>query len=159
MKFWPSFDKNNIKITSPSSVAVSDAITTTKKKNTKKREARKQAKNKSDDDGYTEDFENFWQNYPKRANNPKFPAFGQWKARLGEGIKIEVLIEACRNYATWCKRDGIVGGLVKQAKRFVGPNREWEEFAEGVPEAPEQSNPKTQSDIAVDQWKEKHGFS
>ncbi|EFH3516504.1 GntR family transcriptional regulator, partial [Escherichia coli] len=71
---------------------------------------------------YSPEFEQAWQEYPKRAGgNSKSAAFKAWKARLREGIKPETMLDGVRRYAAWVRATGNTGTqFVKQAATFFG---------------------------------------
>lgn len=79
---------------------------------------------------YSPEFEQAWQEYPKRAGgNSKSAAFKAWKARLREGIKPEAMLDGVRRYAAWVRATGNTGTqFVKQAATFFGPDRHFEDF-------------------------------
>ncbi|EFO2072372.1 helix-turn-helix domain-containing protein [Escherichia coli O8] len=78
---------------------------------------------------YSPEFEQAWQEYPKRAGgNSKSAAFKAWKARIREGIKPETMLDGVRRYAAWVRATGNTGTqFVKQAATFFGPDRHFEE--------------------------------
>lgn len=79
---------------------------------------------------YSPEFEQAWQEYPKRAGgNSKSAAFKAWKARLREGIKPETMLDGVKRYAAWVRATGNTGTqFVKQAATFFGPDRHFEDF-------------------------------
>ncbi|HCO3910463.1 TPA: helix-turn-helix domain-containing protein [Escherichia coli] len=79
---------------------------------------------------YSSEFEQAWQEYPKRAGgNSKSAAFKAWKARIREGIKPETMLDGVRRYAAWVRATGNTGTqFVKQAATFFGPDRHFEDF-------------------------------
>ncbi|HAM4877656.1 TPA: helix-turn-helix domain-containing protein, partial [Escherichia coli] len=79
---------------------------------------------------YSPEFEQAWQEYPKRAGgNSKSAAFKAWKARLREGIKPETMLDGVRRYAAWVRATGNTSTqFVKQAATFFGPDRHFEDF-------------------------------
>ncbi|HCO9936965.1 TPA: helix-turn-helix domain-containing protein [Escherichia coli] len=79
---------------------------------------------------YSPEFEQAWQEYPKRAGgNSKSAAFKAWKARLREGIKLETMLDGVRRYAAWVRATGNTGTqFVKQAATFFGPDCHFEDF-------------------------------
>ncbi|EFI7716308.1 helix-turn-helix domain-containing protein [Escherichia coli] len=79
---------------------------------------------------YSPEFEQAWQEYPKRAGgNSKSAAFKAWKARLREGIKPETMLDGVRRYAAWVRATGNTGTqFVKQAATFFGPDRHFEDY-------------------------------
>ncbi|HHR4201273.1 TPA: helix-turn-helix domain-containing protein [Salmonella enterica] len=78
---------------------------------------------------YSLEFEQAWQEYPKRAGgNSKSAAFKAWKARLNEGVNPETMLEGVKRYAGWVSAMGNSGTqFVKQAVTFFGPDRHFEE--------------------------------
>ncbi|HIH9052335.1 TPA: helix-turn-helix domain-containing protein [Escherichia coli] len=78
---------------------------------------------------YSPEFEQAWQEYPKRAGgNSKSAAFKAWKARLREGIKPETMLDGVKRYAVWVRATGNTGTqFVKQAATFFGPDRHFDE--------------------------------
>ncbi|EMK4928618.1 replication protein, partial [Escherichia coli] len=78
---------------------------------------------------YSPEFEQAWQEYPKRAGgNSKSAAFKAWKARLNEGVNPETMLEGVKRYAGWVSAMGNSGTqFVKQAVTFFGPDRHFEE--------------------------------
>lgn len=86
---------------------------------------------KTGKDGYTLEFEEFWKHYPRKVEKKR--AFRVWKARLREGVKPETLIQACKNYAVYCTRQGIEQRYIKHASTFLGPDKPYEEYINGIP--------------------------
>lgn len=79
---------------------------------------------------YTDDFEKFWNIYPKR-NSPhnKQAALKAWNARLKDGDSPEQIIRGAKNYADECDRNGRTGTeFVKQASTFIGPNKHYNDY-------------------------------
>ncbi|HBA3610894.1 TPA: helix-turn-helix domain-containing protein [Escherichia coli] len=78
---------------------------------------------------YSPEFEQAWQEYPKRAGgNSKSAAFKAWKARIREGIKPETMLDGVKRYAAWVRATGNSGTqFVKQAATFFGPDRHFED--------------------------------
>ena len=79
---------------------------------------------------YSPEFEQAWQEYPKRAGgNSKSAAFKAWKARIREGIKPETMLDGVKRYAAWVRATGNTGTqFVKQAATFFGPDRHFEDY-------------------------------
>lgn len=76
--------------------------------------------------GYSEEFEEFWRQYPKRVVKKK--AFKQWQARLKEKVKAEELIEAARRYAEECRQKGTEVQFIKHPATFLGGDRAYEDY-------------------------------
>lgn len=94
-------------------------------------------KNRSSKENYSNEFEQAWQAYPKRAGgNSKAAAYKAWKARLKDGVKPEDMQAGVKRYAAYVKVTGNAGTqFVKQATTFFGPDRHFEE-AWQTPSAP-----------------------
>ncbi|PDV74033.1 DNA-binding protein, partial [Escherichia coli] len=103
---------------------------TTESKNTIGASADASAPARSARQEYSPEFEQAWQEYPKRAGgNSKSAAFKAWKARIREGIKPETMLDGVRRYAAWVRATGNTGTqFVKQAATFFGPDRHFEDF-------------------------------
>ncbi|MDE5206129.1 helix-turn-helix domain-containing protein [Citrobacter amalonaticus] len=95
------------------------------------------SENRSSKENYSNEFEQAWQAYPKRAGgNSKAAAFKAWKARLKDGVKPEDMLAGVKRYAAYVRTTGSVGTqYVKQAATFFGPDRHFEE-AWQTPSAP-----------------------
>ncbi|HAW2958623.1 TPA: replication protein [Escherichia coli] len=103
---------------------------TTETKNTIGASADASAPARSAQQEYSPEFEQAWQEYPKRAGgNSKSAAFKAWKARIREGIKPETMLDGVKRYAAWVRATGNTGTqFVKQAATFFGPDRHFEDF-------------------------------
>lgn len=88
------------------------------------------SENRSSKENYSNEFEQAWQAYPKRAGgNSKAAAFKAWKARLKDGVKPEDMLAGVKRYAAYVRTTGSVGTqYVKQAATFFGPDRHFEEL-------------------------------
>jgi uncharacterized protein YdaU (DUF1376 family) len=80
---------------------------------------------------YTDEFQEFWETYPRRLE--KRNAFAKWNARLKEGVDPEVLIAASRNYAK--AKAGTDPEFIKLPATFLGSKKPYEEWITGIPEA------------------------
>ena len=80
-------------------------------------------------DTYPPEFEAVWDAYPRRAgSNPKRAAYGAWAARIRDGVVADDILAGTGRYARYIAAKGDGGtAFVMQAKRFFGPNREWED--------------------------------
>lgn len=79
---------------------------------------------------YTEDFEQLWKQYPRRAGgNPKPRAFKAFTARLKEKVLYSELEAGLSRYSEYCKQTGILNtSYVLQAATFFSANTEsWDE--------------------------------
>lgn len=81
---------------------------------------------------YPQDFEAFWQAYPKSRRKEKRAAYKAWKTRLkqgkAQGITPEALITAARHYAAEMAEKGKEAEYIKLPKTFLGPARPFEEY-------------------------------
>jgi hypothetical protein len=82
--------------------------------------------------GYTDEFETFWQSYPRKLD--KAAAFRAWKARLKGKAPPSDMVSAARHYAEYCELRGVETQYVKHAATFLGPDRPFAEFVAGLPE-------------------------
>jgi hypothetical protein len=102
------------------------------------------AEKSSDDEGaqpltvgkgniYTNEFEEFWEHYPRKLE--KKTAFKAWNARIKrDRAAPESMIQAAINYAKYCELQHIEQRYVKHASTFLGPDKPFEEFINGIPE-------------------------
>lgn len=77
-------------------------------------------------DGYSPEFELFWQQYPNKKE--KKAAFEKWKARIREGVDPHTLIKCAVNYKEFCLLNGIEPRFIKHPKTFLGPNKPYEDY-------------------------------
>lgn len=77
---------------------------------------------------YPDDFEAAWSSYPKRAGgNPKKSAYKAWSARRKQGVPAETIRAGVERYAKYIRAKGDERTeFVMQAKRFFGPNAEYD---------------------------------
>ena len=73
---------------------------------------------------YSDEFETFWIEYPKRPGNPKRKAFRCWNARIREGVTPQQMIDGAKQYAA--SRCGENPKYTKHASTFLGPDRHFE---------------------------------
>ncbi|ENV9113035.1 MULTISPECIES: helix-turn-helix domain-containing protein [Enterobacter] len=87
------------------------------------------SENRSSKENYSNEFEQAWQAYPKRAGgNSKAAAWKAWKARIKDGVTTEAMLAGVNRYAVYVRATGSVGTqYVKQAATFFGPDRHFEE--------------------------------
>ena len=79
-------------------------------------------------DGFTDDFENFWKEYPRQVG--KKEAYKKWLATLkaNQGTAPEQLIHAATNYATYCRKTRKETEYIKHPSTFLGPCTPWQEW-------------------------------
>ncbi|MCM7115788.1 helix-turn-helix domain-containing protein [Enterobacter hormaechei] len=87
------------------------------------------SENRSSKGNYSNEFEQAWQAYPKRAGgNSKAAAWKAWKARIKDGVNTEAMLAGVNRYAGYVRATGSAGTqYVKQAATFFGPDRHFEE--------------------------------
>lgn len=87
------------------------------------------SENRSSKENYSNDFEQAWQAYPKRAGgNSKAAAWKAWKARIKDGVTTVAMLDGVNRYAEYVRATGSAGTqYVKQAATFFGPDRHFEE--------------------------------
>lgn len=87
------------------------------------------SENRSSKENYSNEFEQAWQAYPKRAGgNSKAAAWKAWKARIKDGVTTEAMLAGVNRYAGYVRATGSAGTqYVKQAATFFGPDRHFEE--------------------------------
>lgn len=80
--------------------------------------------------GYSVDFEEFWKEYPRKAD--KAQAYRKYCARVRDGYSPAQIAEAARRYAEACRRAGTAEKYIKHGKTFLGDGAP---FAEWLPKA------------------------
>lgn len=75
---------------------------------------------------YTENFETFWTEYPRKDD--KGAAYKQWQARMKDGFSPEELVRAAKNYAYVCKKKHTQKEYIKQGKTFLGVTLVFRDF-------------------------------
>ena len=87
------------------------------------------SENRSSKENYSNDFEQAWQAYPKRAGgNSKAAAWKAWKARIEDGVTTVAMLDGVNRYAAYVRATGSAGTqYVKQAATFFGPDRHFDE--------------------------------
>lgn len=103
---------------------------------------------RSEFDGYPDDFERFWMVYPRRVDKRK--AFRAWQARLKQGAHAEDMIMAAAAYAS--AKAGKDPQYLKHAATFLGPDKAFEEWVHGAPEAAQNQGDATTAMLR--QWAE-----
>ncbi|KTH61718.1 helix-turn-helix domain-containing protein [Enterobacter hormaechei] len=87
------------------------------------------SENRSSKENYSNEFDQAWQAYPKRAGgNSKAAAWKAWKARIKDGVNTDAMLAGVNRYAGYVRATGSAGTqYVKQAATFFGPDRHFEE--------------------------------
>ena len=84
-------------------------------------------KTKNKNNNYDEDFEMFWNEYPRRVG--KTAAFNKFKSVIkNEDVTAEELAYAAQRYSHECKRNKTEEKYIKHASTFLGPNRHYEDY-------------------------------
>lgn len=83
---------------------------------------------------YSEGFERFWKNYPRRiAKDAAWLAWGRTMAgAYGPAPPEEALITAARRYSEWCLAKGRDDEHILHGSTFLGPQRRWVDFVSGA---------------------------
>jgi hypothetical protein len=81
---------------------------------------------KKKDMGYSAEFEEFWTEYPRRAE--KRGAYAKWCARLADGFTPADLTKAAKKYASLCESEGREDRVIKLPATFLGPAMPFEDF-------------------------------
>lgn len=81
---------------------------------------------------YTEEFEAFWTEYPRKID--KKAAFTKWKARIRKNVTWDKLFTAAKNYATYCELLQLDQTHIMHGSTFLGPDDRYERFIDCVPE-------------------------
>jgi len=82
-------------------------------------------KHKEPKKDYTEDFEKFWDIYPRKIE--KAASFEKWMATIRRGNKPDEIIAGAVDYARRCFRDRTEDKFIKHPKTFLGHNEHWRE--------------------------------
>ncbi|WP_414454403.1 helix-turn-helix domain-containing protein [Enterobacter roggenkampii] len=87
------------------------------------------SENRSSKENYSNEFEQAWKAYPKRAGgNSKAAAWKAWKARIKDGVTTVAMLHGVNRYAAYVRATGSAGTqYVKQVATFFGPDRHFEE--------------------------------
>ncbi|WP_238457011.1 hypothetical protein [Desulforamulus putei] len=75
---------------------------------------------------YTQEFEEFYAEYPRKIEKRK--AFKAFQARLKEGVNPGDLILAAQNYREYCLTHGTEPKYIKHPATFLGPNKPYEDW-------------------------------
>lgn len=92
---------------------------------------------------YSDDFNRFWDTYPKRANNPKKPAYDSWEKLRKRDLlpEIEDLIRATIRYAFYVSKGE--SKFIAHTATWLNQMR-WEEWLEEERKAPAEEIDHTQ---------------
>jgi hypothetical protein len=104
---------------------------TTKERTNKIKKEQNKTSSSSSDDGRAlsmeNQFEGIWQSYPRKVG--KQAAFRAFQARRREGIAVDLLAQAVRNYADL--RRGQDQKFTMHASTFFGPDKKFEDYLDG----------------------------
>jgi len=84
---------------------------------------------KSATEKYGADFENFWEQYPRKAD--KGACFKKYKARIKDGYSPDELLTAAQNYRLQCERDHTDQKYIKHGKTFLGESLSFTDYLPG----------------------------
>ena len=77
-------------------------------------------------DSYTQEFETFWNEYPRKKE--KKAAFTKFKATKNKGIDAGKLILAAANYRKECEAECKAETFIKLPRTFLGPDEHWRDY-------------------------------
>jgi hypothetical protein len=80
--------------------------------------------------GYSDDFEAFWADYPKKRE--KHAAWLAWQKRVKD-VRPSVLIAAAAHLAEHVEEAGTEDQFIPNAATFLGPQRKYADFVAGAP--------------------------
>jgi hypothetical protein len=117
----------------------------------KVKETLKKGKEKQTTCAYDPHFEKFWAAYPRKVEKQR--AYRCWKIRIREGLAegltteglAEDLVDAAKNYAGECRRQGTQQRYIKLAATFLGPDKPYLDWIK-VPQESKESWPDAGSD-------------
>lgn len=110
-------------------ICVSDEQDQTENAPAEKPETGGAQRNAGKGDEYTPEFEAFWSIYPRRVG--KTAAFKNWKTRLKDKVKPDLLITTAQNYAISCRENGTEEHYISHPKTFLGPSKPFEDYIKG----------------------------
>lgn len=90
---------------------------------------------------YSDDFEQFWQNYPRKI--AKKEAYRAWTARLKGGALPGDMVSAAEHYAEYCEQRHAETQYIKHAATFLGPDLHFRDYITGIPEPVKIPPPRT----------------
>jgi len=79
---------------------------------------------------YPKDYERLYSLYPYSRGNKK-AGWRKWAATRRKGVEQDDLIEAAKNYAANCKKEGTEEKWVMHIKTFLGRDEHWKEYLGG----------------------------
>lgn len=85
---------------------------------------------------YSQEFEEFWNSYPRKLEKKK--AWKCWLTRLKEGFKTSAMISAAKNYGAVCQSRGCPEDKIKHPATFLNSETPFEDYCDGTPEEWEQ---------------------
>lgn len=100
---------------------------------------------------YDAHFEKFWAVYPQKVEKQR--AYRCWKIRIREGLSegltteglVRDLVDAAKNYAAECQRQGTQQRYIKHAATFLGPDKPYLDWIK-APQDGQESWPDTRQD-------------
>lgn len=79
----------------------------------------------NEDNTYTDDFNSFWSEYPKRkGSNPRKTAYAKYASARKSNVDAETILSAVKKYAAFCRSEGIEKtAYVAQASTWLSQER------------------------------------
>ena len=103
-----------------------------------------------EDEGYSDNFEEFWKIYPRKDD--KGMAYKKYKARLKNGFSPEQLRLAANNYAEMCRRNRTEKQFIKQGKTFLSDTTPFVDFLPKEGEQEKTAEAKTPEELMA-KWR------
>jgi hypothetical protein len=128
MSIYPGYVDGQVMVTRPSITVCTDTVTDT----VTVTDTNPPTPLGGNDAEYSPEFEGLWKIYPRKLEKTK--TYKAYKARLNQGTKHEILLQAVRHYAELCRKAGKEQRHIKHPKTFLGPDRVWQDFVKGIPE-------------------------
>lgn len=121
---WEGYTKP---VTEPVTETVTEPVTEIKKE-----KVSNPAPTCNNNDGKDNDFDQFWDYYPRQIGHKKAAAV--WQERLQENINPRDLIDAAKHYALYCRKMQTQSCFIKHPANFLGSDRPFEDYINGPPE-------------------------
>ena len=88
-----------------------------------KKGIRVEGKNKTHDASLVSRFDEFWNMYPKKPNNPRKPAQAKFDNLVKKGTDAQLIIDGAGHYASYCKVQNTEAKYIAQATTWLNQER------------------------------------
>jgi len=92
---------------------------------------------------YSVQFEDFWREYPRKAD--KAQAYKKYNARIKDGFSPEELLMAAKKYSEQCARDRTEEKFIKHGKTFLGESTPFLDYVPKIAQSVETSRDSSKS--------------